>query len=420
METDKYIVLLQNQEKSAVKKIEKELQLNITPSEFLSSENRSFDIIDENNGVLYQNLNVLVVDHMDADQLKSALNDEKNPIIYFEKERNFFVENELDIVAELRIKTGELEDKITELEKLLKKKKKIPKIISNIDYEWGLKAIGIDQTQLTGKGVDICILDTGFDISHPDFVGRTIEGKSFIPNEDWNIDIKGHGTHCAGTAAGNVRTDTGKRYGVAKNSNLKIAKVLSNAGSGTTSSIVDAIDWAITKKFRIISMSLAAPVSINDQPSPIFESIGQRALDNNCIIIAAAGNDSNRPSLPMPVSAPANVNSIMAVAAIDSQMRIATFSNGGINASTGGAVNVCAPGVDILSSFPRIGGGEPYVLKNGTSMATPHVSGLVALYMEKFPSLSALEIWKLLEKNCKPIPELKFRDVGSGLIQSLL
>ncbi|HBU45887.1 MAG TPA: protease, partial [Porphyromonadaceae bacterium] len=121
----------------------------------------------------------------------------------------------------------------------------------------------------------------------------------------------------------------------------------------TTSSIIDAIDWAITKKFRIISLSLASPVKLNEKPSVLFETVGIRALDSNCLIIAAAGNDSKRPALPVPVSAPANSLSIMAVAAIDNQMRIARFSNAGINAATGGNVNVCAPGVDVLSSYPK-------------------------------------------------------------------
>lgn len=415
METDKYIVLLETQEKTAIRKVEKELQLSVTSSEVLSTDNRSFEIIDENNGVLYKNLNVLVLDHMDAAQLRAAVKNDNNPIIYFEKERKFFPACQAEIIADLKQKATEFQEKIAELEKLIKKKTVKPKV--QLDYEWGLKAIGLESTQLTGKGVNICVLDSGFDISHPDFAGRNVEGKSFIEGEDWNIDIKGHGTHCAGTAAGNIRTDTGKRYGVASGANLKIGKVLAQDGFGTTSSIVDAIDWAIEKQYRVISMSLAAKVELGDPPSLIFETVGQKALDNNCLIVAAAGNDSSRPALPSPVSAPANSVSIMAVAAIDSQMRIATFSNGGLNASTGGVVNVCAPGVDILSSFPKNGGTDWYMLKNGTSMATPHVSGLAALYMEKFPHLSAVEIWALLEKNAKKIDGLKYRDIGSGLVQ---
>lgn len=279
--------------------------------------------------------------------------------------------------------------------------------------------MGLGNSLYTGKGVDICILDTGLELSHPDFFGRNIEGKSFIAGEDWNRDPNGHGTHCAGVATGNIRLDNGKRYGIAKDANLKIAKVLSDAGKGTTSSVIDAIDWAITKKFRILSLSLASPVLLNEAPSPLFETIGARALENNCIIIAAAGNGSNRPAVPKPVSMPANSMSVMAVGAIDGQMKVAKFSNAGLNPSTGGNVNICAPGVDIISSYPKNSKNKNsnYYAMSGTSMATPHVSGLIALYMEQFPEKSAKEIWELVETKAKPIEGLKYRDIGNGLIQ---
>ena len=102
METDKYIVLLETQEKTAIRKVEKELQLSVTSSEVLSTDNRSFEIIDENNGVLYKNLNVLVLDHMDAAQLRAAVKNDNNPIIYFEKERKFFPAGQAEIIADLK------------------------------------------------------------------------------------------------------------------------------------------------------------------------------------------------------------------------------------------------------------------------------------------------------------------------------
>jgi subtilisin family serine protease len=417
MEKEKYIVVLENQQKNSLRKVENELEVTITSSEFLSSENRSYNIIDNDNGVLYKNLGILVVENMDEAQLKSAVKDESNPIVYFEKEREFFSTDELTIINELKKQSAELTGKIEELEKYINNKPLPPKAL--VEMEWGLKAIGLEKTLYTGKGVDICILDTGIELSHPDFLSREIEGKSFISGEDWNRDPNGHGTHCAGVATGNIRTDTGKRYGIAKDANLKIAKVLSDAGKGTTSSVIDAIDWAITKKFRILSLSLASPVLLNDTPSVLFETVGTRALENNCLIIAAAGNDSSRPSLPKPVSSPANAMSIMAVGAIDGQMRVAKFSNGGLNPSTGGNVNICAPGVDIFSSYPKNSKNKNnYYAMSGTSMATPHVSGLVALYMEQFPEKSAKEIWELVETKAKPIEGLKYRDIGSGLIQA--
>lgn len=418
MEKERYIVVLDDQQKNSLKKLENELEVTITSSEFLSSENRSYDVIDNNNGVLYKNLGILVVENMDEAQLKNAVKNESNPIIYFEKEREFFSADELSIINELKKQSAEIADKITELEKYIINKPLPQKPL--VEMEWGLKALGLGNSQYTGKGVDICILDTGLELSHPDFSGREIEGKSFISGEDWNFDPNGHGTHCAGVATGNIRLDNGKRYGIAKDANLKIAKVLSDAGKGTTSSVIDAIDWAITKKFRILSLSLASAVKLNDAPSLLFETVGARALENNCVIIAAAGNDSSRPSVPKPVSSPANAVSIMAVGAIDGQMRVAKFSNAGLNPTTGGNVNICAPGVDIISSYPKNSKNKSsnYYTMSGTSMATPHVSGLVALYMEQFPEKSAKEIWELIETKAKPIEGLKYRDIGSGLIQA--
>lgn len=418
MEKERYIVVLEDQQKKSLKKVENELEVTITSSEFLSSENRSYEVIDNDNGVLYKNLGVLVVENMDEAQLKSAVKNESNPIVYFEKEREFFSADELSIINELKKQSAEITDKIAELEKYITNKPLLQK--SLMEMEWGLKALGIENSIYTGKGIDICILDTGIELSHPDFSGREIEGKSFISGESWDRDPNGHGTHCAGIAAGNIRLDNGKRYGIAKDANLKIAKVLSDSGKGTTSSVIDAIDWAITKQFRILSLSLASAVKLNDFPSPLFETVGARALENNCIIIAAAGNDSSRPSLPKPVSSPANTSSIMAVGAIDGQMKIARFSNAGLNPATGGSVNICAPGVDIISAYPKNNKNKNsnYYAMSGTSMATPHVSGMMALYMEQFPEKSAKEIWELAETKAKPIEGLKYRDIGSGLIQA--
>ncbi|WP_276966503.1 S8 family serine peptidase [Chryseobacterium sp.] len=417
METGRYIVLLEDQQKNSLKKIEKELEVSITSSEFLSKENRSYDVIDKDNGVLYKNLGVLVVENMDEDQLKSAVKDESNSIMYYEKEREFFSADELQLINELKKQSAGLTEKISELEKYITSKPLPQK--SFIEMEWGLKAIGLENANYTGKGIDVCILDTGLETSHPDFSAEQIEGKSFIDGEDWNRDPNGHGTHCAGVATGNTRRDTGKRYGIARDCNLKIAKVLADNGRGTTSSVIDAIDWAISKKFRILSLSLASPAKLDDQPSVLFETIGERALENNCLIIAAAGNDSNRPQIPQPVSMPANSKSIMAVGAIDSQMKIARFSNAGLNPSTGGNINVCAPGVDIISSYPKNAKNKRnlYYSMSGTSMAAPHVSGLAALYMEQFPDKSAKEIWELIEKKARPIEGIKYRDIGNGLIQ---
>ena len=205
---------------------------------------------------------------------------------------------------------------------------------------------------------------------------------------------------------------------MANEADLLVGKVLSDAGSGSTSGIIDAIDWAIEKKARIVSMSLGSMVGVNEEPSPIFEQVGRKALEANCLLIAAAGNDSRRPGQTRPVGSPANAESIMAVAALDEQLQVAYFSNAGINKDTGGRIDISGPGIDVYSSYSKNAGGDLYAILSGTSMATPHASGVAALYVEAFPELSAAEIWLKMEKNAKILEGQLPIDIGSGLIQA--
>jgi subtilisin family serine protease len=283
---------------------------------------------------------------------------------------------------------------------------------------WGIRAIGGDRQTTTGAGVKVAVLDSGLLVSHPNFSGREIMGKSFVPDQDWELDKLGHGTHCAGTICGSKSSENGLRFGVAPDVDLMVGKVLNDDGDGKGSWIIDGIDWAIEKGARVISLSLGGPTQIGQSPSPIYERIGRRALRNNCLMIAAAGNHSKRPrKMPRPVSAPANCESIMAIAAVDRDLKVASFSNAGLNAQDGGRIDLAAPGVDVYSSHTFSGPGEDhYEVMDGTSMATPHVAGVAALYLEKFPNLSATELWLKLEKNARELSNQKFRDVGNGLV----
>ena len=293
---------------------------------------------------------------------------------------------------------------------------------------WGLKATEVDVSTLSGRGVKVAVLDTGMDLNHPDFVGRTIVSKSFIPGEAVD-DRNGHGTHCIGTACGSRNPRIGPRYGVAYEAEIYVGKVLSNRGSSVGRSTLAGIEWAIGQGCDIISMSLSGRVLPGQRFSRVFERAGQVAMLRNCLIIAAAGNDSDRAgSSIQPVGSPANCPSIMAVAAIRSNLGIANFSNGGINRD--GRVDIAGPGVNIYSSAPDSPAATPqppffikwpnrYHSINGTSMATPHVSGIATLYRQANPSLSADQLWRLLISSCAPLPLLSSRDVGAGLVKSI-
>ena len=274
---------------------------------------------------------------------------------------------------------------------------------------WGLKATKAMISRYTGRGIKVAVLDTGMDLQHPDFRGRTVVSQSFVPGETVQ-DGFGHGTHCMGTACGSPDLN-GRRYGVASESTIYVGKVLSNAGSGNTSWILAGMEWAIANQCQVISMSLGNTVPT---VSTAYETVGRRALENGCLIVAAAGNHRQQASSALgTVGQPANSPSILAVAAIDSTLQLARFSCTS-GAELGTNVDIAAPGVAVYSAVPMDKG--RYALFNGTSMATPHVAGIAALYAQAYGVRGAL-LWLYLIWSATRMP-LSSADVGSGLVQA--
>jgi len=289
-----------------------------------------------------------------------------------------------------------------------------PQAFNESRLTWGLQVTNAAASTFTGRGVRVAVLDTGLDLTHPDFEGRTLVAKSFVPNESVQ-DGHGHGTHCAGTAAGTKAPDVLPRYGVAPDAALFIGKVLSNGGSGADRGILAGIDWAVRNRCHVISMSLGANVAPGDPFSTVYETAAKRAMAKGSLIVAAAGNASSRPGTIRPVSHPANCPSIMAVAALDWDLLVALFSCGGINPN-GGQVDIAGPGVNVYSSFKLP---QEYRRLNGTSMATPHVAGIAALLREANPNATAADLWSLLVRGAMRLP-LPSTDVGAGLVQAPL
>jgi subtilisin family serine protease len=247
------------------------------------------------------------------------------------------------------------------------------------------------------------VLDTGIDLNHPDFSGRTIVSQSFIPGQAVQ-DGHGHGTHTAGTAAGPQTPASGPRYGVAYNSSLYIGKVLSDGGIGVGLSVIAGMNWALANNCDVISMSIQTQVG----PQKAYTQLGQKALDQKSLIIAASGNKSNRPGTIANTSAPANSPTIMAVAAVDSSSNIAWFSNGG-------KIEIAGPGVDVLSSWPMP---TQYKLDSGTSQATPHVSGIAALWAQSGDgTLRGQALWATVTAAAQSLSQ-PTTDVGAGLVQA--
>lgn len=275
---------------------------------------------------------------------------------------------------------------------------------------WGIQAINAVDSRYAGKGVKIAVLDTGFDFTHPDFTGRTLHRKSFVGTRQAQ-DKEGHGTHCAGIAGGGRKGKDGARYGVAYGSRLYIGKILDDAGEGTDGLALAGIEWALEKGCQVISMSFGAPMEEGQAYSGIFEQVAQIAMSNNCLLIAATGNESDHSEGDAsPVNHPANCPSIMAVGALTQTMGLADYSCAGAEGAFG-QVDIMAPGNDILSAKP--GGG--YRRESGTSMATAFVAGVAALLWEQYPQASAGDIWAKLVQQARRL-RLSSANAGSGIV----
>ncbi|MHA6621147.1 S8 family serine peptidase [Pseudonocardia sp. DLS-67] len=274
---------------------------------------------------------------------------------------------------------------------------------------WGLQATGVAESPETGAGVTVAVLDTGLDLEHPDFAGRDIESRSFVEGQAAQ-DVQGHGTHVTGTACGALAPGTGRRYGIAHEARILVGKVLGDDGSGTDADILAGINWAISAGARVISMSLGADVR---EVSTAYETAGRRALAAGALVVAAAGNNARRGAGdPGFVGVPANSPSIMAVAAVDSALAIADFSAASSTVE-GGQVDIAAPGVDVYSSWPQPEGTNTI---SGTSMATPHVAGIAALWSQR-TGATGQELWAQLVQAAQRLP-LPASDVGSGLVRA--
>jgi len=223
---------------------------------------------------------------------------------------------------------------------------------------WGVNAVKAPAAWegSQGKVIKVAVLDSGIDGTHPDLAANYKGGISFVPTESTPMDFNSHGTHCAGTIA--ARLNGIGVVGVAPAAYLYAVKVLDRAGSGQFSWIIAGIDWCINNGIKVISMSLGASTA----PAAVG-AICETAWNRGLLLVAAAGNNGGA------VGFPAAYPNVIAVSAIDSSNVIASFS------SRGAKVELCAPGVNVLSTTP----GGTYGNKSGTSMACPHVAGAAAL-----------------------------------------
>ncbi|KAG0208802.1 hypothetical protein BGX28_000345 [Mortierella sp. GBA30] len=235
---------------------------------------------------------------------------------------------------------------------------------------WGLTRVSEQDLDLSkpfvyndaaGSGVTAYIVDTGIYAEHSEFKGRAKFGANFIQGSK-DTDENGHGTHVAGTIGGTT-------YGVAKKVNLVGVKVLDAQGSGATSGVVAGMDWVVQNAAAgksVVNMSLGGG------KSKAIDDAAGRLFAKNIPLIVAAGNDANIDACN---GSPSGAKNTFTVAASDKTDQTASFT------SYGKCVEIFAPGVDITSSW--IGGANAKNTISGTSMATPHVVGVAALYLSQ-------------------------------------
>ncbi|MFC8045914.1 S8 family serine peptidase [Nocardia sp. NPDC057353] len=305
---------------------------------------------------------------------------------------------------------------------------------------WGVAAVGATTSPFTGTGITVAVLDTGIEPDHPAFTGVTLVTKDFTGNGSAH-DKNGHGTHCAGTIFG--RDVGGTRIGVARGvTRALIGKVLGPGGGGSDT-IAEAILWARDNGAHVISMSLGIDfpgyveglVTERRLPIPVATSLALRAYTANIklfetlsqfltagvgqpMVVAATGNESGRhrtPPFEIDVAPPAAATGIIAVGALGRTPRgqaVAPFSNA--------RATVSAPGVDIESA--GLGGGIESM--SGTSMATPHVAGVAALWAQKLAAQGRLAPLVLQAKLIGEAtfdglaPDTDPADIGAGLVRA--
>ena len=285
---------------------------------------------------------------------------------------------------------------------------------------------------LTGKGVNIAVIDTGV-YPHPDLVrpsNRIVAFKDFVNGRSRPYDDNGHGTHVAGDAAGNGWSSRGKYKGPAPQAGIVAVKTLDQNGNGYDLDIIKGIEWCVANrrklKLRILSMSLGGEALDPCSQDPLCQAV-ERAVRAGIAVVVAAGNSGPGSGT---IESPGTSPSAITVGAVDdrrtvkqSDDRIAWFSSRGPAKGGKTKPDLTAPGVSIISlrapgsaldrQLPQQRVGRRYFTLSGTSMSAPIVAGAAALLLQRYPTLTPRQVKSLLKRHAYRLP-LRANAGGSG------
>ncbi len=276
----------------------------------------------------------------------------------------------------------------------------LPTIAADFAHEKGYK----------GENITIAIIDTGV-FPHDDLIkpiNRIIAFEDVVNKRDKAYDDNGHGTHVAGIIAGNGYSSNGKYAGVAPSANLLIVKALDENGGGSSSDIIHALSFIIETKdlynTKIVNLSLGSPARGSCAKDPLCKAV-EKTVDAGLIVMVAAGNSGPKEGS---ILSPGISSKVITVGAIDDKNTIdfsddtlADFSSRGPTLDGLNKPDILAPGVNIESLSNS--NTSKYISLSGTSMATPMVSGSVALLLNKYGNLTAVEVKEKLINSCVPL-----------------
>lgn len=255
---------------------------------------------------------------------------------------------------------------------------------------WGIRQIKSPEAwkETRGGRIRIGVIDTGIDYLHPDLRGRISRGVNLLHRSLLPADDNGHGTHISGTIAAS-NPDSGL-IGVAPNAVIHPVKAFDHNGTAYVSDIVLGVDWCVRNRMHIINMSFG----MKNRSKSLHDAV-RNAHRMGIVVVASSGNEGKHSSIDYP----ARFAQVISVGATTSHKKIAPFSN------RGKSIDMYAPGDKIKSTWLS----HKYMELSGTSMATSHVSGVIALMLALKPGLSPDEIKALLQKTSNPISGLKTR-----------